>query len=95
MEYILSQRGGRLLVLNNYLYRKKGSNKNVEYFACIEENCNAKVNVTLGPWRLAVKGEHLHQDHYLEIKRRRFVSSLKEEVSQYDPSHLRVCVINC
>ena len=81
MEFIQSQRNGKLLAINGYCYRTKGTNKNTgkEYFQCIEPNCRVRVSVLNGHHDHSE--EHLHEDHFIIINQKKFKSDLKEEVS--------------
>lgn len=81
MEFITTQRNGRLLVLNNCCFRTKGKNKDTEYFTCIEQCCGVRVRVVNGNCETNVT--HNHEDHYLHIQKKKFKSDLKSAVSSY------------
>ncbi len=58
-EFIESQRGGKILILNNFLFNLKEKKENFSTWKCRVKNCNSKVKV-LNDGQYEVDDRHEH-----------------------------------
>jgi len=87
-ETIISQRGGRLLIIDKYLFRivriepiNFHGGGGVTYWRCNTVGCDAKARTDIGPVRVTEAPNvalHLHCNDATEIGRRQFKDAIKQ-----------------
>ena len=76
-EFVKSNRGGKLLILDNFLLRKDYVRADKTHYKCQSANCNVRAAIT-GDYISSIRGEHDHQNNAEEAHKKRFANQMKE-----------------
>jgi hypothetical protein len=77
-EFLKSDRGGKLLIVNNFLLRKDYVRADKTHYKCRSANCKVRAAVT-GDYISSIRGEHDHPNNAEEdcSQKRHIRSALK------------------
>lgn len=76
-EFIKSDRGGKLLIVDNFLLRKDYVRADKTHYKCRSANCKVRAAVT-GDYISSIRGEHDHPNNAEEAHKKRFANQMKE-----------------
>ncbi len=86
-RFVSSSRGGKLLVIDNYIFRRKKCVNETEYFYCIKLNC--KSSATMQSSSLIKSTEHSHEPDIGELVRYEHRDAAKKLIKESDYPKLR------
>ncbi len=82
VEYIESDRMGRLILENQFLYKMKSKPCEKQHYYCVD-NCGSSVHLLLGKIT-SLKEKHQHPNHEARIANLKFRNNLRKRVAE-DP----------
>jgi hypothetical protein len=79
-EFIVSERNnGRFVCLNKYLYRKRKTVGEKDYYSCVDK-CSASLQLSLGEIS-NINENHSHQNHHDRIETLKLRSLLRKRAA--------------
>lgn len=82
LHFIKSNKGGRLLVFNNFIYRKAKTARMSTYWRCSTDTCKATLKTENDQLRKTPSVHHNHTSHSNKIKRKFFYTNLKMDAGR-------------
>jgi len=84
VEFILAQRGGAHVSVNNFLFKRKSAPfGSTEYYYCISKNCKSSLQVKDNEVLInSINENHSHPDHQDQIQRLKIERNIRKRAAE-------------